>query len=62
MRGKLRDKPAVAKRDRLKREVMERHRPPRHESRSAALLNQRLEAESVPEEDEELVAAEQTRK
>ncbi|HZU68873.1 MAG TPA: hypothetical protein VFA09_16480 [Ktedonobacteraceae bacterium] len=45
MRGKLRDKPANIKRDRLKRELVERRRPSRRESRSATLFNQQLEDE-----------------
>jgi len=53
VRGKLRDKPATAKRDRLKRELMERRRPPRRESRNAILFNQQLEEEYMPVDDEE---------
>lgn len=56
MRGKLRDKPANVRRDRLKREVMERRRPPRRENRNAAVFNQQLEDEYVPFDDEEELA------
>ncbi|HEX6478854.1 MAG TPA: hypothetical protein VF043_08405 [Ktedonobacteraceae bacterium] len=60
MRGKLRDKPATARRDRLKRELMERRRPPRRENRNAVLFNQQLEEDYVPfDEAEELTAVEQ---
>ena len=53
MRGKLRDKPANAKHDRLKRELMERRRPPRRENRNTVLFNQQLEDEYVSLEDAE---------
>ena len=60
MRGKLRDKPATARRDRLKRELMERRRPPRRENRNAVLFNQQLEDEYAPfDEAEEREAVEQ---
>ncbi len=60
MRGKLRDKPETSRRDRLKRELMERRRPPRRENRNAVVFNQQLEDEYVPFEGaEELEALEQ---
>ena len=62
MRGKLRDKPATARRDRLKRELMERRRPPRRESRNAVVFNQQLEDEYQPSNDEELAPVEQHQK
>ncbi len=55
MRGKLRDKRAT-KRDALKREVMDRKRPTRHNTRLAPWLNQELdeqEDELLEEETEE---------
>jgi hypothetical protein len=52
VRGKLRDKPSTAKLDRLKRELMERRRPPRRENRNATLFNQQLEDEYVLVDDE----------
>ncbi len=54
MRGKLRDKRAV-KRDVLKREVIERKRPAKHDTRSAPWLNQ-----DVDEQDDELLEDEGT--
>ncbi len=63
MRGKLRDKPANIRRDRLKREPMERRRPSRRESRNAALFDQQLEDEYLPFDDEEPpIALEQQQK
>jgi hypothetical protein len=63
MRGKLRDKPANIRRDRLKRELMERRRPSRRESRNAALFDQQLEDEYLPFDDEEPpIALEQQQK
>ena len=53
MRGKLRDKPETSRRDRLKRELMERRRPPRRENRNAVVFNQQLEDEYVSLEDAE---------
>ena len=57
MRGKLRDKPANARRDRLKRELMERRRTPRRENRNAILFNQQLEDENLLFDDEKAFAA-----
>jgi hypothetical protein len=62
VRGKLRDKPANASRDRLKRELMERRRPPRRESRNAVVFNQQLEEEYLPSNDEEPAPVEQHQK
>jgi hypothetical protein len=61
VRGKLRDKPATAKRDRLKRELMERRRPPRRENRNANLFNQQLEDEYVLVDDEEALTVSEQR-
>lgn len=57
MRGKLRDKPANVRRDRLKRELMERRRTPRRENRNAVLFNQQLEDEDLSLDDEKAFAA-----
>ncbi len=57
MRGKLRDKPANVRHDRLKRELMERRRPPRRENRNAVLFNRQLEDENLSFDDEEPLAA-----
>ena len=45
MRGKLRDKPTNTSQYRMRRELMERRRPPRRENRAANLLNQQWEEE-----------------
>ena len=52
MRGKLRDKRAT-KRDVLKREVVDRKRPTRHNARLAPWLNQELD-----EQEDELLEEE----
>ena len=57
MRGKLRDKRADARRDRMRRELVERRRPPKRENRTAAFLNRQLEDEYVLEEEEEYAGA-----
>ena len=43
MRGKLRDKRAATKRDIIKREVIERRRPSKRDTRTMAWLNQQVE-------------------
>jgi hypothetical protein len=57
MRGKLRDKRTVMRRENFKRELLERRRPNRRESRSMTLLNLQLDQEDylLGEEDEALV-------
>ena len=57
MRGKLRDKRTVMRRENFKRELLERRRPNRRESRSMMLLNLQLDQEDylLAEEDEALV-------
>ncbi len=57
MRGKLRDKRTDFRHDRIKRELMERRRPPKRESRLTLLhLQELLEEEYVlNEEDAHLV-------
>ena len=58
MRGKLRDKRTDLKRDRFKRELMERRRTNKRENRISMLwLNQQLEQEEEYQllEDEELM-------
>jgi hypothetical protein len=47
MRGKLRDKRASTKRDYVKREVLERRRPTKRDSRSSWLLQQSLEDDEL---------------
>ena len=53
MRGKLRDKRTDARRERIKRDVMERRRPPRRTNRMIAHLNRQLEEEYMLDEEEE---------
>jgi hypothetical protein len=57
MRGKLRDKRTVMRRENFKRELLERRRPNRRESRSMTLLNLQLDQEDylLAEEDEALI-------
>ena len=63
MRGKLRDKRIVLKRDSFKQEPAERRRTNKRESRNIALLGIQLEQEEnyLQEENEE-VLAEETKK
>lgn len=61
MRGKLRDKRATTKRDFVKREVLERRRPARRDSRSLWLNQQSLEDDELEfelDEEEENVKEE----
>jgi hypothetical protein len=57
MRGKLRDKRATSKRDFVKREVLERRRPGKRDTRSSWLVQQSLEDDDLDfeldEEEEE---------
>ena len=53
MRGKLRDKRADARRERLRREIVERRRPPKRENRMATLLNRQLEEDYMLDEEED---------
>jgi hypothetical protein len=53
MRGKLRDKRATTKRDFAKREVLERRRPAKRDSRSSWLYQQSLEDDELEFEMEE---------
>ncbi len=62
MRGKLRDKRSDLKRDRFKRELMERRRTNKRENRiSMVWLNQQLEQEENDQllEEEELLESKQ---
>ena len=43
MRGKLRDKRSDLRQERIKRELIERHRPPKRDSRIALMHMQELE-------------------
>jgi hypothetical protein len=47
MRGKLRDKRPTTKRDFVKREVLERRRPAKRDSRSSWLYQQSLEDDEL---------------
>jgi hypothetical protein len=56
MRGKLRDKRASTKRDIIKREVIERRRPNKRDTRTTTWLNQQVEDDDYeldPDEEEE---------
>jgi len=53
VRGKLRDKRADARRERLRREIVERRRPPKRENRMATLLNRQLEEDYMLDEEED---------
>jgi hypothetical protein len=59
VRGKLRDKRTDSRQDRYKRELMERRRPPKRESRITILHLQQLEEEDYlpDDEDTQLVGA-----
>ncbi len=64
MRGKLRDKRADFRQDRIKRELMERRRLPKRESRLTLLHLQELLEEDylLDDEDAQLVGAHKTQK
>ena len=53
MRGKLRDKRATTKRDFVQREVLERRRPAKRDTRSSWLYQQSLEDDELEFELEE---------
>lgn len=58
MRGKLRDKRTDSRQDRIKRELMERRRPPKRESRPTIRHFQQLELEEdslLDDEDMQLI-------
>ena len=57
MRGKLRDKRTDARRDRMKRDLLERRRPAKRDNRMVAILNQQWEDEFLQEDEEELERA-----
>lgn len=52
MRGKLRDKRPDSRQDRMKREQMERRRPPKRESRITILQIQHLEDDYLFDDEE----------
>lgn len=52
MRGKLRDKRPDSRQDRIKREQMERRRPPKRESRITILQIQHLEEDYLLDDEE----------
>ena len=56
MRGKLRDKRTDARRERMKRDVMERRRPPKRNNRMIAHLNRQHEDEYMLDEEEEFAS------
>jgi hypothetical protein len=62
VRGKLRDKRADTKRDKIRRELIERHRPTKRENRNAIWLIQQLNEEDYPLEEEEKLLEEPTKK
>lgn len=56
MRGKIRDKRVANKRDTMKREVFERRRPYKRDTRSVLLLSRQIEEEQedyAQDEDQE---------
>jgi len=58
MRGKLRDKRPDSRQDRIKREPVERRRPPKHERRITILQLQQLQEDYLlDDEDAQLAAA-----
>ena len=54
MRGKLRDKRTDARRDRMKRDLLERRRPVKRDNRMVAILSQQFEDEFLLDDEEEL--------
>ena len=54
VRGKLRDKRTDARRDRIKRELMQRRRPAKRDNRMFAILSQQFEDEFLLDDEEEL--------
>ena len=57
MRGKLRDKRTDARRDRMKRDLLERRRPVKRDNRMVTFLNQQWEDEFSLDGEEELERA-----
>ncbi len=54
MRGKLRDKRTEARRDRMKRDLMERRRPVKRDNRMVAILSQQLADDYLLIDEEEM--------
>jgi len=54
VRGKLRDKRTDARRDRMKRDLLERRRPVKRDNRMVAILSQQFEDEFLLDDEEEL--------
>lgn len=58
MRGKLRDKRSNLKQERIKRELLERRRPPKRDSRISIMHMQQLEEDyQIDDEEAQLVNA-----
>lgn len=58
MRGKLRDKRSNLKQERIKRELLERRRPPKRDSRISIMHMQQLEEDyQIDDEEAQLVSA-----
>ena len=54
MRGKLRDKRTDARRERMKRDLLERRRPIKRDNRMVAILNQQLADDYLLIDEEEM--------
>jgi len=54
VRGKLRDKRTDARRDRIKRDLMERRRPVKRDNRMVAILSQQLADDYLLIDEEEM--------
>jgi len=54
VRGKLRDKRTDARRDRIKRDLMERRRPVKRDNRMVAILSQQLADDYLLVDEEEM--------
>ena len=54
MRGKLRDKRTDARRDRMKRDLLERRRPVKRDNRMVAILSQQLADDYLLVDEEEM--------
>ena len=54
MRGKLRDKRTDARRDRMKRDLLERRRPVKRDNRMVAILSQQLADDYLLIDEEEM--------
>jgi hypothetical protein len=58
VRGKLRDKRSNLKQERIKRELLERRRPPKRDSRISIMHMQQLEEDyQIDDEEAQLVSA-----